>query len=108
MQMRFKRGVIVKKIIFLCLGLSAVLLLCLFLPKTNNYFQNESSTAQNTYTVREYEGQIAIFSDDGEMPVKVFDTSVSTLPKSDRELLELGITVENPEELQRIIEDLTG
>ncbi|MCH5189959.1 MAG: BofC C-terminal domain-containing protein [Oscillospiraceae bacterium] len=97
-----------KKIIFLCLGLSAVLLLCLFLPKTNNAFQNESSTAKNTYTVREFDGQIAIFSDDSEIPVKVFDTSVSALPKSDRELLELGITVETPEELQRIIEDFTG
>ena len=97
-----------KKIIFLCLGLSAVLLLCLFLPKTNTTFQNESSTAQNTYTVREFEGQIAIFADDIEIPVKVFDTSVATLPKSDRELLELGITVENTEELQRIIEDFTG
>ena len=97
-----------KKIIFLCLGLSAVLLLCLFLPKTNTTFQNESSTAQNTYTVREFEGQIAIFADDSEIPVKVFDTSVATLPKSDRELLELGITVENTEELQRIIEDFTG
>lgn len=97
-----------KKIIFLCLGLSAVLLLCLFLPKTNTAFQNESSSAQNTYTVREYEGQIAIFSDDSEIPVKIFDTYVSALPKSDRELLELGITVETPEELQRIIEDFTG
>lgn len=97
-----------KKIIFLCLGLSAVLLLCLFLPKTNKAFQNESSTAKNTYTVREFDGQIAIFSDDSEIPVKVFDTSVSALPKSDRELLELGITVETPEELQRIIEDFTG
>lgn len=97
-----------KKIIFLCLGFSAVLLLCLFLPKTNKAFQNEFSSGPNTYTVREFEGQIAIFSDDSEMPVKVFDTSVSALPQSDRELLELGITVENPEELQRIIEDLTG
>lgn len=97
-----------KKIIFLCLGLSAVLLLCIFLPSRNTAFQNESLTVSDKYTVREYEGQIAVFSDGSEMPVKVFDTAVSALPKSDRELLELGITVETPEELQKIIEDFTG
>lgn len=97
-----------KKIIFLCLGLSAVLLLCIFLPSRNTAPQNESLTVSDKYTVREYEGQIAVFSDSSEMPVKVFDTAVSALPKSDRELLELGITVETPEELQKIIEDFTG
>lgn len=97
-----------KKIICLCLGLSAVVLLCIFLPAEKADFQNESLTVASTYTVREYEGQIAVFSNDSEMPVKVFDTSVSGLPKCDRELLELGITVETPEELQKIIEDFTG
>lgn len=100
-----------KKIFFLCLGLTAVLLLCLYLPKTNlNKTRDNGAplTVSNTYTVREYEGQIAVFSDDSEMPVKVFDTAVSSLPESDRELLSLGITVETPEELQKIIEDLTG
>lgn len=97
-----------KKIFFLCLGLFAVVLLCLNLPSKNTDFQNESLTVASTYTVREYEGQIAIFSDDSDMPVKVFDTAVSVLPKSDRELLELGITVKTPEELQKLIEDFTG
>lgn len=97
-----------KKIFFLCLGLFAVVLLCLNLPSENTSFQNESLTVASTYTVREYEGQVAVFSDDSEMPVKVFDTAVSVLPKSDRELLELGITVDTPEELQKLIEDLTG
>lgn len=97
-----------KKIIFLCLGLSAVLLLCLFLPSRNTAPQNESLTVSDKYTVREYEGQIAVFSDGSEMPVKVFDTSVSALPQCDREQLKLGITVETPEELQKLIEDFTG
>lgn len=97
-----------KKIIFLCLGLSAVLLLCIFLPSRNTATQNESLTVSDKYTVREYEGQIAVFSDDNEMPVKVFDTSVSALPQYDREQLKLGITVETPEELQKLIEDFTG
>lgn len=100
-----------KKITCLCLGLTAVLMLCLFLPKKNitgSSAERESLTVFGTYTVREYEGQIAVFSEDSTMPVQVFDTSVSALPKSDRELLEVGITVDTPEELQKIIEDFTG
>lgn len=97
-----------KKIILLCTGLFAVVLLCIYLPAKNTAPQNEQMTVSDTYILREYEGQIAVFSDDSEMPVKVFDTAVSDLPKSDRELLELGITVETPEELQKLIEDFTG
>lgn len=100
-----------KKIFFLCLGLFCVVLLCIYLPaKNTNQKTNDNTpfTVSNKYTVREYEGQVAVFSDDSEMPVKVFDTAVSVLPKSDRELLELGITVDTPEELQKLIEDLTG
>lgn len=100
-----------KKIFFLILGLSAVLLMCIYLPTKSinkRSVENTSYTVSNCYTLREYEGQIAIFSDDSEMPVKVFDTAVSALPKSDREQLKLGITVETPEELQKLIEDFTG
>ncbi len=97
-----------KKIIFLCLGLFAVVLLCIYLPTKSTAPQNENLTVSDKYTVREYEGQIAVFSDDSELPVKVFDTSVANLPQCDRELLELGITVETPEELQKLIEDFTG
>lgn len=100
-----------KKTIFLCFGLFAVVLLCIFLPKksmSKRIAENTSYSISSRYTLREYEGQIAVFSDDSEMPVKVFDTAVSALPKSDREQLKLGITVETPEELQKLIEDFTG
>lgn len=97
-----------KKIILLCLGLFAVVLLCIYLPTNNIAPQSEELTVSEKYTVREYEGQVAVFSEDSELPVKVFDTSVSALPQCDRELLELGITVETPEELQKLIEDFTG
>lgn len=100
-----------KNIIYICVGLSCILLLCLFLPKTSAEKISrsvESLTTSNTYTVKEYEGQVAVFSDDNDMPIKVFETSVSSLPECDRKLLSTGITVDSPEELQRIIEDFTG
>ncbi len=97
-----------KKIIFLCVCLFAVVLLCIYTPTKSVAPQKEELTISDKYTLREYEGQIAVFSEDSELPVKVYDTCVSDLPQCDRELLELGITVETPEELQKIIEDFTG
>lgn len=100
-----------KNVIYLCLGLTAVLLLCLFLPKTSNTNAEETSiqiTVNDKYTVREFEGQIGIFTNDEAKPIEVFETSVSLLPQSDRELLKNGITVDTPEELQKLIEDFTG
>lgn len=100
-----------KKIIYMCLGLTVVLLICLFLPKTKAE-SNDRATKTNSeitgYTVKEYEGQIAVFTDDSDLPVKIYDTSVSSLPECDRELLQLGIPAATPEELQKIIEDFTG
>lgn len=97
-----------KKIFFLCIGLLAVILLCIYLPTESISTQNEELPVSDKYTLREYEGQVAVFSEGSELPVKVFDTSVSALPQCDREQLKLGITVETPEELQKIIEDFTG
>lgn len=100
-----------KNIIYICLGLTAVLMLCLIPAKTTEKSGENTTvqmTVQSRYTVREYEGQIGIFAEGGEMPVQVFDTAVFLLPESDRKLLEKGITVDTPEELQKIIEDFTG
>ncbi len=100
-----------KNIIYICIGLSIVLMLCLFLPKVpkeNRTINETELTVQDQYTVREFDGQIGIFNGNEKTPIEVFDTSVALLPKSDQELLEQGIIVSTPEELQRIIEDYTG
>lgn len=64
--------------------------------------------AEDYYTVKEYQGKVAIFNSKSNLPLNIFDTYVSTLPQHDRMLLEEGITIENIEELQRIIEDYTS
>lgn len=100
-----------KNIIYLCVCLSLVLFICLNLPKANTENANNTSaeiTVASKYTVKEYNGLIAIFTENESMPIQVFDTSVAQLPKSDRELLKLGIEVSTPDELQKIIEDYTG
>jgi len=56
------------------------------------------------YLVKEYEGQIGIFSSDGKL-LEILDTYVKTLPEADRSLLGEGIWVETRAELNSLIED---
>lgn len=60
------------------------------------------------YTLREYEGGIAVFFGSADLPALRFDIPVYTLPAADQALLQRGITVETQEEFQQLIEDYTS
>ena len=60
------------------------------------------------YTMSEYKGKIAVFRNNESVPLDIFDVYVATLPQHDRVLLERGIQIETPEELQKLIEDYTS
>lgn len=64
--------------------------------------------AEDYYTVQEYQGKIAVFKNNDKVPTDIFDAYVALLPAHDRELLEEGIVIQTPEELQKIIEDYTS
>lgn len=76
--------------------------------------QSNDSTPQNgestvsSYTVKEFERVIGVFSGETDTPEKVHTLFVRVLPETDRAALEGGITVSSEEELSRLIEDLTG
>ena len=76
------------------------------------FFQTSASYTKDEqfpkYTVKEYDGKIAIFSDDDETPKKTLNIYIDELPKKDRQLLKNGITAENDEQLNRILEDYDG
>ncbi len=63
---------------------------------------------EDYYTLSEYKGKIAVFKNQESIPIDIYDVYVSTLPQHDRNLLEKGIRIETPEELQRLIEDYTS
>ena len=63
---------------------------------------------EDYYTLSEYKGKIAVFRNQENIPIDIYDVYVSTLPQHDRTLLEKGIHIETPEELQRLIEDYTS
>ncbi len=60
------------------------------------------------YTLREYEGKIAVFSEEGSLPVSILDIDIRTLPISERQALAKGIYAANEEELNKRIEDYSS
>lgn len=72
------------------------------------YENEEKAKQQEIYTIKEYEGKIAVFKDFDKNPFMVYEAYTSLLPEQDRQRLENGIKVDNSTDLQRIIEDYTS
>lgn len=70
--------------------------------------QNEGTKQSDYYTIKEYDGRIAVFKNTDKAPQKVYDSYISVLPEADRERLRKGILTDNTAELQKIIEDYTS
>ncbi len=60
------------------------------------------------YTVKDYNGKIAVFKNSENIPITVYDSYTSLLPEYDKKLLKEGIRVKDTNELQKIIEDYTS
>lgn len=58
------------------------------------------------FVLREYGGKIALFSENTEEPLAVYETPLSSLYPADVELLRGGIRLKNRAEVVRLIEDL--
>ncbi len=63
---------------------------------------------QDYYTIKEYNGKVAVFKNNEVNPTTVFESYTSLLPEKDRQRLQNGIRVESKEELQKVIEDFTS
>ena len=83
--------------IFLSVCILSVLLVGL-------YYSNEN-TATEHYILKEMNGVLAIFSDDGTFIRDIKDTNLSTLPEEEKEKLKKGIDAFSKEELTSLIED---
>jgi hypothetical protein len=77
-----------------------------YLPQEERESETETppESESERYVVKEYHGQIGIFSSDGTL-LEILDTYVKTLPDADRALLGEGIWVETREALNALIED---
>ena len=62
---------------------------------------------KHRYIMREFEGQIAVFNEDGTV-YNFYEVNVSLLPEYDQKLLKSGIEIVGEDELRARIEDYTS
>ena len=73
-----------------------------------NEKKSQADRRINTYIVRAYNNNLAVFEEGEVEPYRIYDTDIRILPESDREKLEKGIKVESETDLRRLIEDYTS
>lgn len=103
----------IKNVKFLLFSLIGVLCFTVLFINLNNDIEKQRnqtlfSVEQDYYTVKEYEGKVAVFKNSDTAPTTVYESYVSLLPEQDRLRLSQGIRVDSTEELQKIIEDYTS
>lgn len=107
-----------KKAILITLIICTIIL-CIFIlvffmqenPSSNKDIATTESTKQvitSGYILKEYNGKIATFRSGSKTPIEVFDVYVSTLPKSEINVLKKGLHAKDDQELQELIEAYTS
>ena len=67
----------------------------------------EQTAAQlSCYVLREYNGSVALFSDDGTEPIAQYSTPIDDVNPADAALLKEGIRLRGLTEVSRLLEDL--
>lgn len=65
----------------------------------------ETKETKQNYKLKEYEGNIAVFKEGSNFPIKTTSISVKELPQADRDMLKEGINASSEEELSALLED---
>lgn len=65
----------------------------------------EKTASERAYTVREHNGVVAVFTDNGEAPVFETDIPIDGLRQTDRQLLANGINLASYREVLSVLED---
>ncbi len=75
------------------------------LTDVGNITETENSVFR--YVLKDYQGQIALFSQEKEKPIEVYDIYTSSLPTEDAAVIKKGILV-TESELVAILEQYTS
>lgn len=67
-----------------------------------------SASAAACYTMRAWQGKVAVFYNDESKPEQVLNIFVATLPKSEQQRLASGVRVSTRQELLEMMEDYTS
>lgn len=93
---------------------SALLLfgtILIFTTFNNNQMKQKTDTKMNlstetevNYILKDYNGRIALFNENKEKPLKIYDVFTDSLPETDIELIRNGIYV-SASELNNVLSD---
>ena len=66
----------------------------------------QTAAQLSCYVLREYNGSVALFSDDGTEPIAQYSTPIADVNPADAALLKEGIRLRGLTEVSRLLEDL--
>lgn len=95
---------IITVIIFLSI---AIIITSAVSNKNQNRLQSEEYE-ETLYTLKDYNGQIALFINDNKMPSELYNIFTKSLPETDANALKEGVTAENKNELSVLLEEYLG
>ncbi len=95
---------IITVIIFLSI---AIIITNTISNETQNTILNKESE-ETLYTLKDYNGQIALFINDNKTPTEMYNIFTKSLPEADATALKEGITAENEKELNKLLEEYLG
>lgn len=97
-------------IILLCCAI-ALSIVTIVIFSINGRASTRSTAANDTvveYTLRDYNGHLAVFHSTDSVPYKEFDIMTSSFDDYDRKQLLVGIKADSEEKLRKLIEDYTS
>ena len=100
-----------KLLIFIfCLCASLIITVFALRVQTNKPVKSETeSTSAPMYTLKDYNGKLAIFPANNAIPSEILDTYTESLPELDRQTMKNGgIHIYSESQLIQLIEDYTS
>lgn len=73
-------------------------------PYENNEADSNSVTVSYKYTVKDYNGKVAVFSYGSSYPIEILDCPLNSLPADEAARLFEGINITDESQLQALIE----
>lgn len=71
----------------------------------NNTDLTETTVNEISYYLKDYNGKIAVFKGNSEVPYHIYDVFTDSLPKEDSEAIKYGIEAHSENELKNLVAD---
>ncbi len=87
------------------IAIIAIVAIIIYEKKPQNDANKVAATTEHiTYVLKDYKGRIAIYENDSESPVTVYEVNTNSLPEEDAKRIRTGIKADNSAELHNLIE----